>query len=172
MKKILFVIAVIMVTFVQQSAAQDVSRAKAMLTLNFIRYLGWSDEAREGDFVIGVIKERELSQWLKKLSAGKKLGFQDIVVKEFKNVDEMEDCQVIFVSQSSNYSKISDAVQQKVGKNTLIVTEVDGATSKGAMINFVVRDDKLMFELHKKNAAIGGIQFSQKLESLAGAINL
>ncbi|MCF0190615.1 MAG: YfiR family protein [Marinilabiliaceae bacterium] len=170
MKKILFIITLLLLPLVVE--AQVVPKAKAMLTFNFIRYIGWSEEVRQGDFVIGVIKDKELASWLTKLSTGKKFGYQDIVIKEFKSVDELEDCQVVYVGAGGNYNKNSDAVMAKVGKNTLIITEVEGATNKGAMINFVVRDDILKFELHKKNASIAGIQFSSKLEMMNGAINL
>lgn len=153
-------------------ASAQVAKAKAMLTLSFIRYVGWSDNARKGDFVIGVLKDKELANWLRSQSEGKKFGFQDVVIKEFKTVEELTDCQVIYVSNNINFNKISDQVVTKVGKDTLIITELEGATTRGAMINFVVRDDKLKFELSKKNAAISNIQFSAKLEQMTAAINL
>jgi len=40
------------------------------------------------------------------------------------------------------------------------------------MINFVIREDKLKFEIHKANAAKFGLQISSKLESMASAISL
>ena len=40
------------------------------------------------------------------------------------------------------------------------------------MINFVIRDDKLKFEIHKANAANFGVPISSKLENMAAAISL
>ncbi|MCQ2201677.1 MAG: YfiR family protein [Bacteroidales bacterium] len=170
MKKIVFILFLMLMPLCAQ--AQNVQKAKAMLTFNFIRYIGWAEEVRQGDFVIGVLKEHELVSWLTKLSTGKKFGYQDIVIKEFKSIDDVEDCQVIFVGSGGNFNKNSEKLMSVVGKNTLIITEVDGATSKGSMINFVVRDDILKFELHSKNASISGVQFSAKLGTMTGAINL
>lgn len=170
MKKFALIAVLLLLPLCMQ--AQVVQKAKAMLTLSFIRHIGWADEVRQGDFVIGVVKEREIVSWLEKLSAGKKFGYQDIVVKEFKNVDELEDCQVVFIGAAGNYKKNHETILNKVGKNTLIISESEGATNKGSMINFVVRDDILKFELHKKNAAISGVQFSTKLADMKGAINL
>lgn len=153
--------------------SQSVAKAKAMLTLSFIRYVGWSDAARQGDFVIGVIRDKEITDWLRTQSAGKKFGFQDVVIKEFKNADELQDCQVVYVSNNIGFSRNSATIVSKTkNKDTLIITETEGATNSGSMINFVVRDEKLKFELHKKNASAAGIQFSAKLESMTAAINL
>lgn len=170
MKKIIFIIALMFLPLIAQ--AQNVQKAKAMLTFSFIRHVGWVDEVREGDFVIGVLKEKELASWLTKLSTGKKFGYQNIVIKEYKNVEDLEDCQVVYVGSGANYNKHSDAIMEKVGKNTLIISETEGATNKGSMINFVVRDDILRFELHKKNASIAGVQLGSKLDGMKGAIVL
>lgn len=152
------------------AAQAELAKPKAMLTLSFIRYMGWSDEARQGDFVIGVVKDRELADWLKTQSEGKKFGFQNVVIKTFKSVQEAEDCQVLYVSRNVSYSRSAAALLDKVGKDTLIITEEEGAIKSGSMINFVVRDSKLRFELSKSNAAISNIQFSQKLLDMTAAI--
>ena len=153
-------------------AQAQVTKAKAMLTLNFIRYIGWSDEAKQGDFVIGVIRDKDLANQLRTQSAGKKFGFQDVVIKEFKSAEEVEKCQVIYCSSSVSFGRVSESIMSIVGKGTLIITEQEGAANSGSMINFVVRDEKLKFELSKKNASYAGIQFGAKLETMTAAIVL
>ncbi len=169
MKKLIFVM---LLALMPMAVSAQVAKAKAMLTLSFIRYCGWSDAARQGDFVIGVVRDKEIVNWLQTQSAGKKFGFQDVVIKEFKTVEEITDCQVVYVSANANFNKSANTIIGKVGKDTLIITETEGATTKGSMINFVIREEKLKFELSKKNAAISGIQFSTKLENMTAAINL
>lgn len=172
MKRIVALIAILCVSMIAQAQSAQVTKAKALLTLNFIRYIGWTDEARQGDFVIGVLKDKDMANQLRTQSAGKKFGFQDVVVKEYKNVEELEDCQVVYCSSSISFSRSSQAIMNKVGKGTLLISEQEGATNSGSMINFVIRDDKLKFELSKKNASYAGIQFSTKLEQMTAAINL
>lgn len=157
----------------QYASAQDqLARPKALLTLSFIRYLGWGDAARKGDFVIGVVRDRELATWLTSQSQGKKFGFQDVVVKNFKSVEEIVDCQVIYISDNINFERNAAKIIDKVGKDTLIMTEEEGATKHGSMINFVVRNNTLRFELSKSNAQMANIQFGQKLTDMSAAINL
>lgn len=169
MKKLLFILILALLPVL---GSAQVTKAKAMLTLSFMRYCGWNEAARQGDFVIGVVRDKEMANWLKSQSAGKKFGFQDVVIKEYKSIEEVEHCQVIYVSNNFNFNKQAEVLLDKVGKDCLVITEVEGACTKGAMINFVVREEKLRFELHKKNAQFGGIQFSAKLEDMTAAINL
>lgn len=170
MKKSIFILFMVIfsATYAQDAA---VSKYKAMFTLNFIRYIGWPDDAKQGDFVIGVLKESYVLSNLQAQTVGKKFGFQNIVVKEFRKVEDVTDCQILFFSNNQNYSKNAAVIMEKLGnKNTLIVTEREGATKSGSMINFVVRDDKLKFELSGVNAAKFGLKFSSSLTALKNAI--
>lgn len=150
----------------------QVEKYKAVFTLNFVRYIGWPDAAKEGDFVIGVVKDSRVASWLTKQSTGKKFGYQNVVVKEFKSIDELTKCQVVFVSSSLNYSKHAATIKSVLGKNSLIITEAEGATKHGSVINFVVRDNNLKFEISGNNAQALGLSISSKLENMAAAIKM
>lgn len=152
--------------------ADQLAKHKALLTLSFIRYMSWSDAARQGDFVIGVLKDRDLEAQLKQLSAGKKFGLQNVVILGFKNLEELRDCQIIYVSHNISFSRNIQAILDKVGKDTLVMSEEEGAVRKGSMVNFVIREDKLRFELSKKNAKLSNIGFASKLTEMAAAINI
>ncbi len=151
----------------------QVAKFKSVFTLSFIRHIGWTETAKEGDFVIGVVRDKEIADWMSKLSAGKKFGFQNVVIKQFKSPEEVVDCQVVYVSSNVNFGKHASTIVDKVnGGSTLIITESEGACNSGSMINFVVREDKLKFEIHKANAAKFGLQVSSKLEGMSNAISL
>ncbi|MFO8001098.1 MAG: YfiR family protein [Marinilabilia sp.] len=171
MKKLYLLLAILLMVPVLSEG--QVAKYKAVFTLNFIRYIGWPDEARDGDFVIGVVKESNIARRIEKQSEGKKFGFQDVVIKEFDSVDEIDgNCQLIYVSSRINFSRNAEAIRQKVGKNSLIVTENEDATDDGSMINFVIRDETLKFEINKENASNNGLQISSRLENMSSAIVL
>ena len=170
MKKFYFLVLLLLIPMF--SMGQE-AKFKAVFTLNFIRYVGWPESSKQGDFVIGVVRSKEVADWLKEQSAGKPFGFQNIVIKEFKTLEEIDGCQVLFVSSVINMRNNGALLMDKAKlKNSLVVTEAEGATNYGAAINFVVRDGVLKFELHKANAARMGLQFSSRLEGMAAAINL
>lgn len=171
MKKIYVLLLLLMLPMASMVAQE--AKFKAVFTLNFIRYIGWPDQSLQGDFVIGVVRNREVADWIRDQSAGKTFGFQDIVVREYRSIEEVDGCQVIFVSSAINIRNNSEVLIEKARQtNSLIVSEVEGATAHGAAINFVIRDGVLKFELHKGNAAWMGLQFSSRLEGMAAAINL
>ena len=171
MKKIYLLLALLII--VPVLSVGQVAKYKAVFTLNFIRYIGWPDEAREGDFVIGVIQAGNIARRIEQQSEGKKFGFQDVVVKQYDSVEEInQDCQVLFVSDKVNYSRNADAISRKVSDKSLIVTESEDATEHGSMINFVIRNETLKFEIHKGNASRSGLQISSRLEKMNSAIVL
>lgn len=151
----------------------QIAKFKAVFTLNFIRYIGWSESSKQGDFVIGVLRNKEVADYLREQSYGKPFGFQKVVIKEYRSVEEIDNCQVVFVSSAINMRSSGAFIMDKAKQyNTLIIAESEGATQYGATINFVVRENALKFELHKGNAARQGLQFSSRLEGMAAAINL
>jgi hypothetical protein len=58
-------------------------------------------------------------------------------------------------------------IQQLSSKNTLVITEKNGAIEQGSAINFVVIGDKLKFELSPGNATKYDIKISSKLNEMA-----
>ncbi|MFW6042886.1 MAG: YfiR family protein [Marinilabiliaceae bacterium] len=171
MKKIYLLLALLIMVPVLSMG--QVAKYKAVFTTSFIRYIGWPDEVREGDFVIGVVGAGNIASRIEKQSEGKKFGFQEVIVEEYNSVDDIDrDCQVVYVSERVNFSRNADAIFQKVGDKTLVVTESNGATDHGAMINFVIRDETLKFEIHKGNASENGLQISSRLENMNSAIVL
>ncbi len=171
MNKLAYIIVFLFVWQFSNGQDADLNKYKSMFTMNFIRYIGWTDEAKQGDFVIGVVKKPELISYLKTQSSGKKFGYQTIVIKEFKSVEEVTNCQIIFVGRSAGFKKNALVLKQKVNnKHTLIITESEGAVKSGSMINFVIRDDKMKFEVSESNAAAFGLKFSSSLLSMSSAI--
>ena len=82
MKKLIILLGIVLMPMFAEA---QVAKFKAMFTLNFIRYIGWPETAKQGDFVVGVVRDKELADWLRDQSAGKKFGFQDVVIKEFRS---------------------------------------------------------------------------------------
>ncbi len=170
MKKVI-VIFLLFGSLASSAQNADIAKYKAMFVLNFVRYVGWPDASKEGDFIIGVVKEPAIAENLKGQTTGKKFGFQNIVIKEFKTVEEITDCQLLFFSNNQNFSRNAQVVIEKLNNsNSLIVTESEGAVKDGSMINFVVRDEKLKFEISATNAEKFGLKFSSALTSLSNAI--
>ena len=170
MKKVITLLLLVLSIGAVKAQSTELSKYKSLFTLNFIRYFDWQDN-NEGDFVIGVLKNSGIAKQLSVQVTGKKVGYKNIVVKEFKRIDDITDCNIIYVGESVNYSKYSAVISEKLSRaNPLIITEGNGTIPKGAMINFVIVNDKLKFEISSENAVRGGLKFSNSLLLLNNAI--
>ena len=149
----------------------EMAKYKALFVTNFIRYIGWPDDVKVGDFIIGVVNEPAVADNLKAQTADKKFGFQSIVIKEFKSVDDISPCQMLYFSDKQSFSKNAPIIMAKLNNSkSLKITETEGATKEGSMINFVVSDGKLKFEISTANADKHGLKLSNSLTSLSNAI--
>ncbi len=171
MKKIILFFLLAAGIIYAQGQTADLAKYKSMFTLNFMRYIGWPDNAKDGDFVIGVLKNSTMANDLKTMTQGKKFGFQNIVIKEFKNIEDITECQMLYVDGNVNFSKNAEVISQKLGKkNSLIITDNKGAIASGSMINFVITNNQLKFEVSAENAEKSGLKLSNTLLSMNNAI--
>ncbi len=96
----------------------------------------------------------------------KKVGLQEIVVKQFKEPTDISNCNILFVgfSRTKNLPEIAKLLESS---NTLIISEKSGAIQMGSAINFVIISDKLKFEIKVDNATKYGLKVSSKLVEMA-----
>jgi len=162
----LFLLGLIKIT-----VAQD-DKYKALFIYNFTKHIEWPAADKSDDFVIGVVNSNGIYDKMVEICTGKKVGNQDIVIQKFKSTDEVTKCHILFVAQSSSGGSNFETILAKTsGTSTLLVTERPGLAKKGSIINFVVQDEKLKFELNKSALAKNNLKVSSYLENLAVLVN-
>jgi hypothetical protein len=128
------------------NAQSSYEHLQAVYLYNFAKYIKWPNETPT--FVFGLIGETELYEQLQNTLKGKKVAGKEIEIKIIKKLDESLNCNVV------------------MGRNILIVTE-DDLIKKGAMISFVVNNDRLAFKLKTLNLSRAGLKASEGLLKLA-----
>lgn len=168
MKRVLSLVFAVALLFSVKSGESQEIKYKALYLYNFTKQIGWPPTAKTGDFVIAVVGSNPIYKQLALIATGKMTGSQKIVVKKYNSIDEVSHCHMIFVARSQASNANMDKLMQKfANKNTLIVTEKEDYIEKGSIINFVIRDEQMRFELSKTNALKNGLQISANLEKLA-----
>ncbi len=89
-----------------------------------------------------------------------------MVVKEYKDVEEATNCQILFVSTSEK-NEMAKVMTATKGLAILTVGETDGFIEHGGMINFVIEGTKVRFQINNEAATKAGLKISSKLMSLA-----
>lgn len=154
----------------QQPNSFDVnSKIKAAYLYNFTRYFDWPEEKKVGDFVIYVIgKNENLISELKKLAALKKVGNQDIEIKNSISYDPAIHSNMIYFSPAQDVKSVNEAAAKNKRKGTLVVAETPGALgSNGASINFLIVENKLKFDYSKSAAVKAGLTTNEDFKAQA-----
>jgi hypothetical protein len=123
------------------------------------------------NFVIYVVGRNDnLISELNNLASKKKVGTQDIEIKNSSSYDPAVPANIIYFVPDV-MKPISDAVSKSKAKGVLLVSELAGAGKAGSSINFIVIDSKLKFEYNKNAAVKAGLTPNEDFKSLA-AVNI
>ena len=68
------------------------------------------------------------------------------------------------------FAKLKDAVTKYKGKGTLVICEKSGMAKAGAVINFIIDENKQTFELNTTSATKVGLKVSGNLKDLAKSV--
>lgn len=151
-----------------QSAPSEY-QVKAAFIYNFARFIEWPTQsyfAADSPMIIGVLGKNDFGDNLAQIINGKEIKGHPLQFKEFESVAEATNCQVLFISKSeqSDFPKI---IVQLQGANILTVSDGDNFISAGGMINLVIVDQKIRFQINNDAAKKAGLTISSKLLSLA-----
>jgi hypothetical protein len=151
---------------VPQAKAQDYKRHPVYI-YSFTKYIVWPDAYKEGDFQIVVLGDSPIIKELDVMANAKKTpDNRTIHVSKIESPSEIKKCHVLFVPVGK--SKLLADVIAKVGtQSILIITEEEGLGAKGANINFVVKEGKLVFELNQNTMTKQNLKAATELSRLA-----
>lgn len=150
------------------------SAIKATYLYKFANYVDWPAKAFASPTApvkLCITGKDPFGPTLDTAISGQRIAEREMVVLRLKNVGPNSGCHILFVgdTDSGHSAQTLAAVH---GSPTLTVTdnrESSGGAGVG-MINFVVKDNRVRFEIAPEAASESGIALSSKL--LALAINL
>jgi hypothetical protein len=154
---------------VAPAAASGETQIKAAFICKFGNYVEWpAREKRPADapFVIGVISSGKLVDELVRAASGQTANGRPIVVRKLAKGDPVDDLAVIFVTRG-HAAELADALAAVRGRPILTITESDDAPVAGSMVNFVVVDDRVRFDIALQPAEQSSLKISGRLLALA-----
>jgi len=141
------------------------AKQKVIFIYSFTKYISWPAGNNQGDFLIGIYGNPEVSKELKIIAAKRKVGIRNIKVLDFSSIGNLQNCHIVYVAANkiSDLSKIISNYNQKA---TIVVTNTSGAIQKGAGINFLMVGGKQKFEIRKANIEKNGLKVNSQLINL------
>jgi len=160
----------------QDADASSEYLIKAGFIYNFASLVQWpstSFSQADSPIVIAVLGEERFGTTLDRVLQGKKIDGRPFIVKYFRSTSELvksvgkpKECQILYVS-SSAMPHLSEAIQAVRGMPVLTIGEMPGFAKSGGMINFVLEDNRVRFEVNVKAAKDADLNISSRLLALA-----
>jgi len=148
---------------------------KAGFIYNFAKFVEWPSAAfsqADSPIVIGVLGTDPFGNVLDRIVEGKKVGPRGFVVRRYKwgkDVKDLKDCKILFVS-SSERAHIDEILQSVKGFPILTVGETPGFAERGGVIRFTLEDNRVRFEVNVDAAHQADLNISSRLLTLAKII--
>lgn len=162
--KIVFTTALFIIFIQFKVNAQNLEKYYAAFIYQFTNYIEWPQKS--DDFVIGIVGNSSILPHLQVMAREKKVGDSSVAIREWKSVDEIGQCNILYVPESQKDNL--PAILNKVGdKQTLIVTESPGLAKNGAHISFIRVEGKIKFDLNKTSITKMGLVVLSALERFA-----
>jgi hypothetical protein len=133
---------------------------------SFTRYVIWPETYNQGEFEILVMGDSPIVDALQEMAQAKKVGDRTIKITRINSPAEIRKCNILFVPASKS-SQLSDVVTKVNGQSILVITEEPGLGAKGSVINFIMKEGKLAFELNQSAVARQNLKIANELSRLA-----
>jgi hypothetical protein len=144
-------------------------RVKAAFLFKFGSYVEWpagTFASASAPFTIGVMDADALADELTAIVAGRSMDGRPVVVRKFHSGDPTAGFNVVFIGKAGD-RKLADALSSMKGRATLAVTESENALELGSMINFVIVDGKVRFDVALPPVEAGNLKISSRLLAVA-----
>ena len=158
--------------FALQAAGQRASeyQLKAAFVYNFTKFIDWPGESvRSLTFQICVLGQNPFGSELTQLTDGKVIEGHPVQVLIVTNYHLARSCQVVFISASEN-ARMKEILSALRGRSVLTVGDSQGFVDAGGMIELLVEDERMRFEVNLHAANEARLKISAKLLSLAKAV--
>ena len=167
----------------QNKTSQELEyKLKAAFLYNFIKFVDWPEEKDAGDkgkIIIGIIGKNDYKDAFEPVK-DKKIKNLETVVKYFNSINELEKnkselnkasedmkkCHLLFVC-SSEKNNLEDIINIVKNNNVLMVGETEDFLKAGGIINFLLEDNKVRFEINLVAARQSKLTIRSQLLRLA-----
>ena len=156
-----------------QSAAEALEyRIKAAFVCKFAGYVEWPPQVFAGPdspIVIGVIGPDAIADELTRTAAGLSAEGRPLLVRKLRRGEPLTGTHLVYIASAED-ARLAETIAAAKGQPVLFVTESQQAVALGSMINFVVVDNKVRFDIAPQVAEQNRLRISARLLGVARAL--
>lgn len=158
------------------AAESDVSleyRVKAAFVYQIAGYVEWPGTAfarRDTPITIAVLGAEALAEELTRIVPGRRINNRPIAVRRLQDGASLDGVHILFVGHErrSQIAKLAHGAREN---GVLLVTESEGMLAEGSMVNFVVVEGHVRFEVGLDAARRSGLKLSSRLLAVAQQVH-
>jgi hypothetical protein len=138
---------------------------KGAFLFNFTQFVDWPSDAfaaRDSPFTIAIVGDDPFGLGLDEMVANELAHDRKIVVRRYKAVEELDDCQLLFVGISEP-GPLGHALSVVAHRRVLTVGETRAFTARSGMITFELSQRRLRLKINVAEARAAGLTISSKL---------
>jgi len=153
----------------QADAQADEYRVKAAFLYKFGSYIEWpsgSFARADSPVTIGVMGAEALAEELAQIVAGRNVNGRPVRVRRLRPGDPIAGLHVLFVGRADG-GRLAEILAAARGQALLTVTESEEGLELGSMINFVVVEDKVRFDIAPPPSESSNLKISARLLGVA-----
>jgi hypothetical protein len=155
-----------------QTPASSEYEVKAAFLFHFAQFVKWPEEAFKdpnNPLIYCTIGEDSFHGSLDAALNGKTIGARSSRVVHFKQPQEIQGCQVLFIAAREKKS-IPAILASTKGNSVLTVGESEHFVQDGGMIGFLLEENKIRFEVNLEAAQKANLKISSRLLALAKSV--
>lgn len=134
--------------------------------LSYVQFPARPQATPDAPLTIGVIGADALADELAQLAADRRVNGLPVIVRKLRAGDSVSGLHILFIGRAANGSAASTIATARA-EGILTVTESEDAFARGSVINFVVVDDKVRFDIALQPAEQANLKISSRLLAIA-----
>jgi len=146
---------------------------KAVFLFNFAQFVEWPASAfsnSQTPLVIGVLGQDPFGSYLDETVRDERVNNRPLVVQRYRRAEDIGTCHILFISRSET-SRLGDVLDKVRGRNILTVSDGEGFSARGGIIQFVTTNNKVRLRINLAAARTAGLTISSKLLRPAELVN-
>jgi len=169
MVRYILIFLLIFCNFTYLSAETTRYDLEAAFVYKFIKFVEWPGSFEDEEFFdVCYAGNGEIKPSINSL-VDSEIKDLTLKVKIVENLNDLHSCELLFVDISSKDGR-KEYLNYLSKKSVLTVSHFDGFIEEGGMINLVLKDNHINFEINIKSAEESNIKVSSKLLRLANSV--
>jgi hypothetical protein len=139
---------------------------KAAYLYRFTQYIEWPDAATSGSFTIAVLEAPDVAAELRRILPNHRIKNSSAQVREISRMQDLGSAQMLYIG-AAQIDRVRNVIAQLTARPVLVVTDAERGLAAGSVVNFVMLEHRVRFEVSLAAADRSRLRISAELLGVA-----